>query len=101
MPQPSKSSSESPSPLNAWPTTSRPSKNRAKSDQRSSRRPSTTAKSAQGKRGGRQPRQKNRNRRDHLLRKLQIDLEVLAVQPEITSLLKECGIQPSRVIEVL
>jgi hypothetical protein len=43
----------------------------------------------------------NRNRRDELLRHLKVDTEALAAQHQIVPLLKQCGILPTRVIEVL
>ena len=44
---------------------------------------------------------KTRNRKDELLRRLDIDPKALAAQPQIAPLLKQCGILPARVIEVL
>jgi hypothetical protein len=44
---------------------------------------------------------RNRNRRSELLRRLDIDEKELAAQPQIAPLLKQCGILPTRVIEVL
>lgn len=44
---------------------------------------------------------KNRSRRDELLRRLNVDREVLASQPDITSMAKECGISLPRIVEVL
>jgi DNA-binding XRE family transcriptional regulator len=53
------------------------------------------------KRRGRPRGSKNRNRRDVLLVRLKVDAAFLASQPQIAPLLKQCGITPARVIEVL
>jgi hypothetical protein len=55
----------------------------------------------EGKRLGRPPGSKNRNRRDELLRRLKVDVKFLESQPQISPLLKQSGILPARVIEVL
>jgi transcriptional regulator with XRE-family HTH domain len=48
-----------------------------------------------GKRLGRPPGSKNRNRRDELLRRLKVDVKFLESQPQISPLLKQSGILPS------
>ena len=44
---------------------------------------------------------KGLSRRDALLRRLEVDLDLLAASPQITPLLKQNGIKPERVVEVL
>lgn len=86
----------------SWPSKkSQESKNRANPDQRRFRLPRTREKSATGRKLGRPSGAKSRNRRDELLRRLEIDVEALNAHPQITPLLKQCGILPARVIEVL
>lgn len=87
--------------LNGWPTTSRQPKKRASANPPRSAQRSTTATRGREKRSGRPSGTKNRNRRDELLRRLDIDPKSLAAQPQISPLLKQCGILPARVIEVL
>lgn len=85
-----------------WPSKNlRASKPRAKSAQRSSVPPNTTEKRGSRKKLGRPSRRKNRSRRDDLLKRLNVDAEALASQPQIAPLLKQCGILPTRLIEVL
>ena len=94
---PSNSSGAASSRSNSWPA----SKSHAKSAQQNSVPPSTTAKRGNGKSAGRPHGSKNKNRRDHLLQRLNVDPEYLASQPQIGPLLKQCGILPARLIEVL
>jgi hypothetical protein len=84
-----------------WPISGPPSKRSTKSARQSSPPRPTTPKSGKGKRLGRPSGSRNRNRRDELLRRLRVDLKILEVQPQIAPLLKQCGILPSRVMEVL
>src|SRR6185437_583176 len=101
MQKPSQSLNEFVSPLNGWPTSARQRKSSANAAQRSSRRPNTRGKRETGKNLGRPSGAKNRNRRDELLRRLKVDVKVLDSYPQIAPLLKECGINATRIIEVL
>lgn len=94
-------SNASQKPSKGWPTTSRQPKRRAPASHPRSARRSTTATRGREKRSGRPSGTKSRNRRSELLRRLDIDEKELAAQPQITPLLKQCGILPARVIEVL
>lgn len=94
-------SNASPSPSNGWPTTSPRKTKRGNASQPRSRRPPTAAKSGSGRSSGRPSGVKNRSRRSELLRRLKIDESELDAQPQIAPLLKQCGILPARVIEVL
>jgi hypothetical protein len=86
----------------SWPSkNSQASKNHAKNAQQNSVPRSTTAKRGNGKSAGRPRGSKNMNRRDHLLKRLNVDVEYLASQPQIAPLMKQCGILPARLIEVL
>jgi hypothetical protein len=55
----------------------------------------------QPKKLGRPTGSKNMTRRDYLLRRLNVDVEFLASQPQISPLLKKSGILPDEVIAVL
>lgn len=86
----------------SWPSkNSQGSKRRAHASQPRSERRSTTTTNGSGKRSGRPSGSRNRNRRSELLRRLKIDEKALAAQAQISPLLKQCGILPARVIEVL
>lgn len=101
MPKQPHSSNVSSWPSNGSQTTSPRSKGKGKSSQRRSRPQRTREKSATGSKSGRPSGAKNRNRRDELLRRLDVDVAALNAQPQIAPLLKQCGILPARVIEVL
>lgn len=88
-------------PSNGSRTTSPRSKPSAKSARLPSARQSTTAKSGKRKRGGRPPGGKNRARLDDLLKRLGVNVAFLNSQAQVTPLLKQCGILPARIIEVL
>lgn len=88
-------------PSSGSPTTSRQSSKTGSGSRQPSRRQSTRGKSATKRKSGRPSGGKNRSRRDELLRRLDIDIDALNAQPQIAPLLKQCGILPTRVIEVL
>src|SRR5271166_2209538 len=90
------SSNESPVPLSAWPSTSHPKRQSAQRSRPSSRPRHTSATTKSGKKWN-----KRLNRRERLLRQLEIDLDVLASSPQITPLLNQNGIKADRVVEVL
>lgn len=97
----SNSSPESQSLSNAWPNTSRPSRKSGHASRPRSRQPRTAAKKGSGRNSGRPFGAKNRSRRDLILKRFDLTSEQVASQPQITPLLKQCGISPARVVEVL
>lgn len=101
MPKSSRSSNEVLWPLKGSRNTSRRSSKQGSAARRSSAPPSTRAKRKTGRNSGRPSGAKSRNRRDELLRRLKVDAKELEAQPQIAPLLKQCGILPARVIEVL
>lgn len=101
MPKPPHSSNVSSWPQSASQPTYPRKRNTGKGSQPRSRTPRTREKNATAKKSGRPSGAKNRNRRDELLRRLDIDVVALDAQPQIAPLLKQCGILPARVIEVL
>ena len=97
MPKPPNSSKWPSSPSSVWPITSRRSKPRGKSSQPRSRQQGTSARTSTK----RSSTGSGKNRRNELLRKLGIDRQSIDDQAQITPILKQCGILPARVIEVL
>ena len=88
----------------AWPgsrNTSRPSKSRVKGSRPSSPKRPTRVKSGSAKNSGKGSRGPRRNRRDEVLRRLGLTSEQVDGQPQIAPLLRQCGLLPSRIIEVL
>jgi len=96
------SSPESPSPLSAWPTTSpQPKKSGSQPSSALPRTPKKREKDSSLKANSRGRHGKYRNRRDELLRRLDVDMEQLDMQPQIAPLLRMNGIRPERLVEVL
>lgn len=99
--KPSKSSNASPGVLNDWPATSRrhnePKSNRHTLARRHTRRKNGNA-SGFGTTSAGNPK---RSRRDELLRRLEVDPEVLAAAIQITPLLRQNGVTLWRLIEIL
>ena len=98
--QPTNASTASLPLSNVWPISSPPT-NEKSTSQRSSALPRTPKKreSVSGLRTI--SRGKHRNRRDEILRRLDVDPEALASQPQIAPLLRMNGIHPKRLVEVL
>jgi hypothetical protein len=93
-------SSESPTLLDGWPTSSRPSKSES-TKQPLSALPRIPKKKENGYGSRMNSRGKHRNRRDEVLRRLDVDDEQLAAQPRIAPLLRMNGIHDERFVEVL
>lgn len=88
---------ESPDLSSAWPTSGRQKRTTAKSGRRLLPRQRTTAKNA-SETGSKKP---SRDRRNELLRRLEVDPEELASSPQITPLLRQNGITSDKLVEVL
>ena len=91
------SSSDSSTPSNGWPTDSLPKANSTSRARPNSARPRTPAKAANLKSGKKGPR----NRRSELLNRLGVDAAQVSIHPQISPLLKQCGIEVKRLVEVL
>ena len=98
MRKPSTPSKELQWPSNGSQTTSRHNSKSVSHGQPRSRQPATRGKSASGKTGRRGV---HKNKRAVLLERLGLSPEQVDCQPQITPLLKQCGILPDRVMEVL
>lgn len=101
MPENLNSQNDSYEPLSAWPSTSRQKKTSEKRARRSSPRRNTTGMNASGQSSGKGFRGKSRNRRQELLRRLEVDEEELENSPQISPLLRQNGIRPERLVEIL
>lgn len=88
-------------PLNGSQTTSRQAKSAQKSGRRPYQRRPTAGRRGNGKSSGKGSRGPHRNRRDEVLRRLDVDPQVLATSPQITPLLRQNGIKNERLVEVL
>lgn len=86
--------------LRDWPTTSPQSSERKSGRQRSRRQP-TAEKRGNGKSSGKGSRGPHRNRRDEILRRLGVTAASLASSPQIGPLLRQNGILPARLVEIL
>lgn len=91
------SSSDSSLPSNGWPTGSLPKAKPTSRARRSSAPPRTRAKAENSKSGRKGPR----NRRSELLNRLGVSAEQVSIHPQISPLLKQCGIDVKRLVEVL
>jgi hypothetical protein len=97
----SQSSDELQWPSSASRITSLRSKKYAQSDPPSSRKPRTRVKKETVKSSVKRSRGPHRNRRQELLERLGMTSEQIDQSPQIAPLLRQCGILPQRVIEVL
>lgn len=101
MPETPQSLKESPSPSSDWPSTSRPSKSREKSAPRPSRARPTPARKESASSLRKHSKGKRLSRRDAILHRLGLTSEQVDSQPQIASMLRQCGLNPTRFIEVL
>ena len=94
------------SPVAQWPSNVLLADSRRPKETQADRQPlarrHTQKKGANGSGSARNSARKpHRNRRDEILRRLQVDLEALAAAPQISPLLRQNGIIPLRLVEIL
>lgn len=92
-----KSSDSSSTPLPGWPTDSLPKANSTSRARRRSTLPRTPERTGNLRSGKKGPR----NRRQELLSRLGVSTEQISIHPQISPLLKQCGIEVKRLVEVL